>query len=311
MNPAVNSLTPPSKRRPSIMRGGILQIMVTRACDKSCFGCTQGSNLAGKPALMKPEQFEQAVRSLDNYFGVIACFGGNPCISPYFEDYCAILRKHVPYSQRGIWTNNVNGHGKTCRETFCPHHSNINVHLDLEAKAEIERDWPEAAKFIKGYDQDSVHGTPFISMIDLGIPEETRWKLIADCDISRYWSALIGVIRGELRAFFCEVAYSHSALHENDPNWKQTGLEVTPGWWRKPMADFEQQVLQCCHNCAIPLRREGQLAVTGEHEEFSCTHQFIARPKVRNRPVQLVESIGTMERQDRPSTEYLPGTTPR
>lgn len=318
MHPAVNKLTAPGQRRPSIMKGGILQIMVTRACDKACFGCTQGSNLGGKPAVMTPDQFDQAVASLEGYFGVIACFGGNPCMSPHFEDYCRILRARVPFEQRGIWTNNLMGKGAVARITFNPRHSNLNVHLDSDAAGEMRRDWPESAGYIKGTLEDSMHGTPWVSPTDLGIPEERRWDMIAGCDISKYWSSLIGVVRGELRAFFCEVAYAMAALHQDNPDWSGTGqpmpdvgLPVTPGWWRKPMAEFEQQVLACCHHCAIPLRRQGQLAIGGDHEEFSLTHQFIARPKARSRVIEMVTIGGIMDRTDRPSTEYLPGTTPK
>jgi hypothetical protein len=76
------------------------------------------------------------------------------------------------------------------------------------------------------------------------------------------------------------------------------------------MADFADQVRLHCHACGIPLRRPGQLAIGGDHEEFSETHRAIARPKVKSRPVEFVESIGMIGRPDRPSTEYLEGTTP-
>ena len=32
--------------------------MLAEACDKACFGCTQGSQLAGKTEFMSPEHFE-------------------------------------------------------------------------------------------------------------------------------------------------------------------------------------------------------------------------------------------------------------
>jgi len=89
-----------------------------------------------------------------------------------------------------------------------------------------------------------------------------------------------------------------------------TGLEVTPGWWRKSMEAFREQVEIHCHNCGIPLRRDGQLAMNGDREEFSRTHLHIAHPKTRGRPVAIVESIGTIERSERPATNYLPHTTP-
>ncbi len=75
------------------------------------------------------------------------------------------------------------------------------------------------------------------------------------------------------------------------------------------MDAFEHQARLHCHACGIPMRREGQLAIGGFGEEFSETHRYIARPKVKNRPVEIV-SIGPLERRDRPSTEYLSGVTP-
>ena len=125
------------------------------------------------------------------------------------------------------------------------------------------------------------------------------------------------VIRGELRGFFCEVAGAMASLHADNPDWAGSGqqmadigVKIERGWWRKPMAAFERQVNTCCHHCAVPLRRPGQLAVMGGHEEFSQTHRHIARPKVKDRPVQFV-SVEALVRTERPATDYLPGTTPR
>lgn len=78
------------------------------------------------------------------------------------------------------------------------------------------------------------------------------------------------------------------------------------------MAAFESQVRFHCHNCGIAMNRPGQLAIGGEVEEFSETHRHIARPKVKGRAAEIVESIGPVPRRpDRPATDYLPGTTPR
>jgi hypothetical protein len=309
---ALRKMIAPSQKRSQIWRSGIIQLMVTRGCDLACVHCSQGSNLLGKIEVMTPGQFEQAVDSLAGYFGVYGLFGGNPCTSKYFSDYCRILRSKVPYLQRGLWSNNLRGKGAEARITFNPKHSNLNVHLSTEAHAEFVRDWPESVPHLKGLDVDSVHSSPWVSMKDLGIPEEERWKLISSCDINQNWSAIIGLIRGELRAFFCEVAYSQAALHQDDPAWAgvDTGLPVVRDWWRKPMGAFAGQVERHCHDCGIPLRRQGQGAITGGREEYSPAHAFIARPKVKDRPVELV-TIGGVERTDRPSTDYLPNTTPR
>jgi len=311
------TMVPPSQRRP-VWRGGIIQLMVTRACDLSCHHCTQGSNLTGKPVVMTPDEFEQAVVSLRGYWGVFGVFGGNPTLSPHFEEYCKILRAHVPFEQRGLWCNHPRGMGKVARVTFNPKHSNLNCHLSSEAHAEFSRDWPESIPFLKGLDTDSVHGAPFVAMKDVIPDEAERWALIGKCDVNQFWSAAIGVVPGRgLRAFFCELAYAQAALHATNPDWDgtgqpmpDTGLEVVPGWWRKPMADFESQARLHCHACGIPMRRPGQSAVGGDHEEFSETHRWIARPKTKGREVQFVAISDMIERSGRPATQYLPGVTP-
>ena len=315
MHPLPKTMVAPGQKRPLIWRGGIIQIMVTRACDLACHHCTQGSNLAGKPAMMTPEQFDRACVSLEGYFGVVGMFGGNPTMHPQFGELCSIMRARVPYLQRGLWCNNLRGKGADARITFNPRHSNLNVHLSSEAAAEFRRDWPESAPFLKGEGVDSTHGSPWVAMKDVIPDEEDRWRRIGECDVNRYWSALIGVFRGELRAYFCEVAYSQAALHESNPDWDgtggpmpDTGHEVAPGWWRRPMEAFRDQVETHCHNCGIPLRRAGQLAIGGEREEFSETHRWIARPKARDRAIQVIESIGHVRAE--PATNYLPHTTP-
>src|SRR5882762_6344549 len=73
--------------------GGVIQVHLTRACDKACFHCTQSSQLGGKTTFMMPEQFERAIESLRGYLGVVGVFGGNPAMSPHFAECCDILRR--------------------------------------------------------------------------------------------------------------------------------------------------------------------------------------------------------------------------
>jgi hypothetical protein len=286
---ALARMVAPGGRRGGIWRGGILQIHVTRACDKACFGCTQGSNLGGKPVMISPEEFEQAVLSLKGYFGVVGVFGGNPVMHPQFDYLCSILREHVPFNQRGVWCNHPRGKGPTLRKTFDPAVSNLNVHLDRQAHDEFWRDWPEARRVLKGLDVDSRHSPPFVAMRDVLPDEGKRWELISSCDVNQHWSAMICSVPGKgLRAFFCELAGAMAMLHSHEEDWPDLGLEVTPGWWKKSMQDFKEQVRFYCHRCGIPLRRFGQLAVNGECEEVSPTHEGIYKPKERDRKVALV-----------------------
>lgn len=301
--PLPPTMVSPRDRRKQVWSGGVLQVGITRACDKACFGCTQGSNLGGKPAMMTPDQFETAMKSLEGYFGVVGVFGGNPCLNKHFEEICEIMREYVPFKRRGLWCNKLFGKGHIARATFNPSVSNLNVHMDREAYDEFRRDWPEARPF--GLEADSRHSPPFVAMQDVIDDEEERWRLIGNCDVNQNWSAMIGLIRGELRGFFCEVAYSMSALHENDPAWPDTGLLVVPGWWNQPMSAFDAQVRWNCHRCGVPLRGYGDLAVNGTKEQTSQTHLPIYKPKQRGREVEVVSSREQLGKPLGTATHYL------
>ncbi len=162
---ALSQMIAPGDKRKGKYREGIIQIWVTRACDRHCFGCTQGSNLLGNTGFITPEQFEQACISLKDYFGVVGVFGGNPTIHPQFSLLCEILRREIPFERRGLWSNNLLGKGKAARRTFNPAVSNLNVHLNRKAYEEFRHDWPEAHVF--GLHQDSRHSPPFVAIQDV------------------------------------------------------------------------------------------------------------------------------------------------
>jgi hypothetical protein len=296
----------PGTPRPGKFRGGIIQIHLTRSCDKACFGCTQGSQLRSAPArFMSLENFDAACRSLKGYWGVVGIFGGNPALHPQFEMVCEILKSHVPYDRRGIWCNHPLGKGRKMASTFNPAISNLNVHLDHEAYRQFKRDWPECSPV--GLTQDSRHSPCYVSMTDLGVPEEERWELISRCDINQHWSAMIGEFRGQLRAWFCEVAGAQSILHQDEPDYPDTGLDpnvqyehhTAPGdriektigkWWQLGMNHFAGQVRKHCHECGVPMRGHGELAQAGAagKEQVSETHRAVFRPKQQSRAVELV-----------------------
>lgn len=292
---AIRSMVAPYQPRP-VHLGGVLQVWVTRACDKACFGCTQGSNLGGKPGMITPEQYAEALESLRGYFGVVGMFGGNPAMHPQFEELCRILRESwVPLEQRGIWCNHPRGRIKTIAETFYAPHSNLNVHMDQDAYDEFAAGWPESRPWLKGMDADSRHSSVYVALQDLIPDEEVRWRLIANCDINRYWSALIGVFRGELRGWFCEIAAAQAMLHSHEPDYPDTGLPVVPGWWKRPIEDYAEQIRYHCHRCGIPLRGRGELAITGKREQVTAEHAEIYKPKIKAREVELVTNLGQVQ----------------
>lgn len=296
----------PAMKLPRDFRGPrkIFQIWVTRMCDKSCFGCTQGSNLAGRFDFITPDQFDEACLSMEGYPGVIAMFGGNPCLHPHFHELCDIMRKRIPFNQRGIWTNKLLGKGKVCRHTFNPAMSNFNLHLDTAAAEEFRQDWPEAIH-LKGLTHDCRHSPPWVAIRDVISDEDVMWEKIGTCDINQRWSAMIGVFRGQLRGWFCEIAGAQSILHQEDPDYPDTGLVVKPGWWRQGMEMFEPQIRKHCPECGIPLRAVGTLAVNGEKEQVSETHANIFRPKRKGRPVEIVRELHQLGGTVAHATDYL------
>lgn len=300
---ACESMVMPSMARPGKPRGGVIQIWLTHVCDKCCFGCTQASNIKRPVDYMSPEQFEQAVSTLEEYFGIVGIFGGNPCLHPDFETICGILRQHIPKERCGLWANRFMGKGQICRQTFNPAVSNLNVHLDKSAYEEMRRDWPEAHPF--GLVGESRHGPPFVAIKDVMDDEGEMWDLISRCDINRHWSAMIGVFRGELRAWFCEIAGSQSMLHQREADYPDTGLPVLPGWWLQPRAAFAPQVLKHCPECGVPLRGRGNLACDPNGvEQVSPTHLAVYTPKHKGRQVQVVTERSQLGNIDK-FTDYL------
>lgn len=315
--PLPPTMKAPGDRRP-VWRGGVIQIQVTRACSLICNHCTQGSDLGGKPVMMTVDEFERACQSLEGFHGVVGVFGGNPCLHPDFDEICRLMRAYFPFAQRGLWTNELRGHGALARVTFNPAHSNVNVHCNQAAYDEVARDWPEAITARRehvdaGLTTDSLHSSPWVAIKDVIPDEAERWKLIGQCTVNQFWSALLGVVPGRgLRAYFCEIAYSQAALHaaaDDAADWPDLGIEPTPGWWRLPMASFEAQARLHCHSCGIPLNRQGVPAIGSDRVEFSETHRSIARPKGKSRSVSFV-GIESLTGPARPATEYLHGVTP-
>lgn len=295
-----SAMKAPSDKRPT-WRNGVIQIHITRVCDLACSHCTQGSNLGGRPVIMSLENFENAVKSLRGYFGVVGIFGGNPTMHPHFADICDILARHIPKEQRGLWSNNLHGYGSLCREIFNPAVSNLNVHCDMDAYNEMKRDWPECEP-IGQY--DSGHSPVYVSMDDLNLPYETKVKLINRCDINQLWSAMLCQVRGELRAFFCEIAGAQAMLTQ-DLNANDSGLYVTDGWWKLPITAFEDQIRNHCFKCGVPLKGKGDLAVGGTKEYVSQTYLPIAKLKKKDKELIVVQTLEDLDGFVDRSTDYI------
>lgn len=247
---------------------GVIQIIITSACDLRCSNCTQMIAQQKKRFLMTVDNFRAAVRSLADYHGVIGVFGGNPCLHPHFDDLCRVMAEEIPdRRRRGLWSNNIHGHGAAIRGTYG--YFNLNGHHDEAAADEMRREVIEPLRGkpgvvqntlnVWGMGRDSMHAPVLVAIRDMiGKPggpkdEAEMWATIEECDVNRRWSGAITQLNGELRAFFCEVAASFALLYDED-----NGIPVTPRWWAKPIGEYDHQVNRWCPGCGVPLRMAGR-----------------------------------------------------
>lgn len=238
-------------------RNDIFQIVITRSCDIfNCSECTQLLPFRKDPREMSLECIEEALRCLQGWPGVIACFGGNPCTHSRFPEVCALWQKYVPnQAQRGLWTNNLMTHGSVCRDTFWPWgRFNLNVHGSQKAAAEMHKWLPN----VKVYGaKPSQHGGQLLDYADYGIPDAKWVELRENCDINQHWSGACYAreVDGIQKPFmyFCERAGALDGVRGTNH-----GVRMELGCWQWPMARFQEQVSGCCdHYCGVPLRTKG------------------------------------------------------
>lgn len=303
MIPIPSTMKGPGEFRPGIWRGRVLQIKWLNYCDLDCKNCSVGVGIAKKlkrQFMMTPEQLRVALRSLKGFAGVIGAFGGNPCIHPQFAEMCQVFREEIPdKDQRGLWSDNLMGKGKICRETFSPLHSNLNVHQVQGAWDEMKRDWPEAHVLPAGLSEPSTHGPIFGSMMDLGMSEVEMWKLIGSCYVNQTWSAQITVVNGELLAYFCEIAATMAELTGDGSK----GIAPTPGWFGKPASAFEDQIRDSCTRCLIPMNPRKIDAAGSDPEEYTQAWETVM-VSVKGRPMKKITTASEIA-GGTPATHYL------
>jgi organic radical activating enzyme len=233
---------------------------------------------------MTLDNFRLAVRSLQGYPGIISVMGGNPAMHPKFEDICNIFVQEVPNkSQRGLWTNNVFKYAELVKETFSIF--NLNPHKDAHGVKSLEplKDMPRAddlsrvewAKSIlpRGvwYAPGSSSHSPVLTAVKDLYGEADMWDRISKCEFNQYWSASIIQNKGNLRAYFCEVAAAFDLARGTDH-----GIPVEPGWWRRNISEFDEQVAHFCPGCGIPAKLQGHMDFL-ETDTYTVSNADIAQ----------------------------------
>jgi len=231
----------------------IIQIDITNACQHSCANCTRFCGHHKKPYFMEEMAFEQAVKSMNGYKGMVGVMGGEPTIHPKFEQLINIYQQHIPaVPLRGDVAEPI--------KDFCQHRNKNLNRVDTNRRGlwtslgkryaqhyELTQD-VFAHQSINDHTNTGLHQALLITRKELGIPDEKWVKYRDECWIQNLWSSSI-TPKG---AFFCEVAGALDMLFDGPGGWP-----IVEGWWRRKPEDFGDQ-LQWCELCSacLPVPRK-------------------------------------------------------
>ena len=288
-------------KAPTDKRNDTIQILVTTACDlANCSNCTQLLPFRRDTRHMSVECFREAVRSVKDWPGVVAMFGGNPCCHPQFPELCEILREEIPQQRRrGIWTNSYCDYGEIVADTFYPRgRFNVNAHGFTGLAAAVDKWTP--GKLIRGsHASRSLHAPILFDWRDYNLTREDWVEIREACDINTNWSAAIVNRGGQPYAYFCEVAAALDGVRGENH-----GIPATPGWWRGKMEVFGDQVAGCCdRGCGVPLRRDGRYDRENTYD-ISPSWQKLTRDGAANSGVRIVVHSDA-EQTCREATDYM------
>ena len=273
-------------RGPSQMH--IICIDVTNKCDLACSNCTRLLENQDHFWEMSAENFRLALRSLKDFPGIIAMIGGNPCMHSRFADLCQVFVEEIPNQrQRGLWSNNIFKHRELIEQTFGG--LNLNPHDNVRATQPLKDLYKKMVVeggFNGAYHEGGSDHSPILTAVKDFFPPAEMWEKISNCDVNREWSATIVQNKGELRAYFCEVAASFDLARGEDH-----GIPVTEGWWLRSIRDFSPQVKHFCPGCGVPARFKGHRD-SAEIDTYSISNADLAKKSAlkKKRAIVLMES---------------------
>jgi len=285
----------------------IMQIVVTTRCDRNCSNCTQLLPFRVDYAFMSTECFEQACISVADWPGLVAMFGGNPCVHPKFPELCQIMAQHIAPEHRGLWTNNLMKHGEIAAQTFGKGKGrfnagglNLNAHTNTAAADEMNR-WFPGRVIPQSIHTPAKHAALLVDYRDFGITEE-QWPAKREaCDYNRDWSGAIVGRDGGPYGYFCEIAAAMDGIRGEN-----SGIPATPGWWKQRMPAFEAQVKNCCdRGCGGPLRDKGNIDI---EETYRVSKSFLPLAVDRRNLGTKIEQVDQLNSKCARSTDYARAT---
>lgn len=298
INDAIMRMVPPKDKN------RFSPIDITNKCDLHCSNCTRLLKNQTEFWDMTVENFREALRSLRGYTGTILMIGGNPCMHKHFTELCEIFIEEVPdKNQRGLFTNNVFDYHDIVVETFG--FINYNPHGDIRCTESMEKLklLKQPADFYGLYYGNSYH-TPLLTAVkDLYDDKEVMWDDISKCDINREWCTSIIQNKGQLRAYFCEVAASFDLARG-----EAHGLPVTDGWYKSDITNFVDQVKHFCPGCGAPAKLTGNLDID-QIDTYTKSNADLAENSLKkHRKIIMIKDISDIgvqpHRSDRGMVNY-------
>ena len=210
----------------AIAENTVIQLEITNACWLACQGCTRHVGHHRKPFFMGLDFAERAIRATIDSPCRIGLMGGEPTLHPRFPELLALWRDLVPAARREFWTAGFKWgeYERDIKDTFRPDLIHYNDHVAY----------------------DGMHKPLLIALDEVIDDPGLKKQLLDNCPYQTHWSASI-TPKG---AFFCEIAASLDWLFDGPGGWP-----VEPGWWKRTVADYTDQIERYCGNCsgAIPM----------------------------------------------------------
>ncbi len=226
----------------------IIQVEITNACSHGCANCTRFCGHHARPFFMDRDTFQRAVDSLEAFPGMVGMMGGEPTLHPEFETLTAYLarkRGQPAPSRKGLAP--IADFSRYLIENDC---MNIKQRLGLWSSLgqgyyrhfELIQEVFDY-QLINDHGHPGLHQTLLVTREELGIPDESWIELRDNCWAQNLWSASV-TPKG---CFFCEVAAAMDMLFDGPGGWP-----IEPGWWRRGVEDFSDQ-LHWCEMCSATL----------------------------------------------------------